>query len=392
MNIKPLKIGELQAKIPLIQGGMGVGISLGNLAGVVANEGGVGIISTAQIGFKEKDFYVNTLAANLRALEKELKKARKIAPKGILGFNIMTALTNYKEQVLAAVKAGADIIISGAGLPVDLPAFVQGYKTKIAPIVSGKKSAQVILKYWDTRYKKTADLVVIEGPKAGGHLGFKKDELEKYGFGACKRNDMEKYGFSAGKKEENCGLKISEDNQNDKFEQKSIKDYKEEVLEIKKVVQEYENKYSKKIPIVLAGGITTRDDVKNAFDLGMDGVQVGSLFVTTEECDAHINYKNSYVNAKEDEITIVKSPVGMPGRAIKNKFMSQVMAGENFPPKKCLKCLKKCNPANIPYCITERLINAAEGNVDNGLLFCGANAYMQNEITTVHRVIEKLFG
>lgn len=356
MNIKPLKIGELQAKIPLIQGGMGVGISLGNLAGVVANEGGVGIISTAQIGFKEKDFYVNTLAANLRAIEKELKKARKIAPKGILGFNIMTALTNYKEQVLAAVKAGADIIISGAGLPVDLPAFVQGYKTKIAPIVSGKKSAQVILKYWDTRYKKTADLVVIEGPKAGGHLGFKKDELEKYGFGACK------------------------------------KDYSEEVLEIKKVVQEYENKYSKKIPIVLAGGITTRDDVKNAFDLGMDGVQVGSLFVTTEECDAHINYKNSYVNAKEDEITIVKSPVGMPGRAIKNKFMSQVMAGENFPPKKCLKCLKKCNQANIPYCITERLINAAEGNVDNGLLFCGANAYMQNEITTVHRVIEKLFG
>ena len=256
---------------------------------------------------------------------------------------------------------------------------MQGYKTKIAPIVSGKKSAQVILKYWDTRYKKTADLVVIEGPKAGGHLGFKKDELEKYGFGACKKN-------------ENCGLKISEDNQNDKFERKCIKDYSEEVLEIKKVVQEYENKYSKKIPIVLAGGITTRDDVKNAFDLGMDGVQVGSLFVTTEECDAHINYKNSYVNAKEDEITIVKSPVGMPGRAIKNKFMSQVMAGENFPPKKCLKCLKKCNPANIPYCITERLINAAEGNVDNGLLFCGANAYMQNEITTVHRVIEKLFG
>ena len=213
MNIKPLKIGELQAKIPLIQGGMGVGISLGNLAGAVANEGGVGIISTAQIGFKEKDFYVNTLAANLRAIEKELKKARKIAPKGILGFNIMTALTNYKEQVLAAVKAGADIIISGAGLPVDLPAFVQGYKTKIAPIVSGKKSAQVILKYWDTRYKKTADLVVIEGPKAGGHLGFKKDELEKYGFGACK------------------------------------KDYSEEVLEIKKVVQEYENKYSKKSPL-----------------------------------------------------------------------------------------------------------------------------------------------
>lgn len=363
MNIKPLKIGELQAKIPLIQGGMGVGISLGNLAGAVAKEGGVGIISTAQIGFREKDFYENTLAANLRAIEKELKKARKIAPKGILGFNIMTALTNYKEQVLAAVKAGADIIISGAGLPVDLPDFVKGYKTKIAPIVSGKKSAQVILKYWDTRYKETADLVVIEGPKAGGHLGFNEDELKKYGFGEVENREKVK----------------------------KIKEYTEEILEIKNVVKEYENKYSKEIPIVLAGGITSKEDVERAFDLGMDGVQVGSLFVTTQECDAHINYKQSYINAKEEEITIVKSPVGMPGRAIENKFMKQVKEGEKFPPKKCLRCLKKCNPANVPYCITERLINATEGDVENGLLFCGANAYMQNEITTVNKVIKTLF-
>ena len=375
MNIKPLKIGELQAKIPLIQGGMGVGISLGNLAGAVANEGGVGIISTAQIGFKEKDFYVNTLAANLRAIEKELKKARKIAPKGILGFNIMTALTNYKEQVLAAVKAGADIIISGAGLPVDLPAFVQGYKTKIAPIVSGKKSAQVILKYWDTRYKKTADLVVIEGPKAGGHLGFKKDELEKYGFGACKKN-------------ENCGLKISEDNQNDKFERKYIKDYSEEVLEIKKVVQEYENKYSKKIPIVLAGGITTGDDVKNAFDLGMDGVQVGSLFVTTEECDASMAYKQAYIQAKKEDIVIVKSPVGMPGRAIHNVFLDKVRQGERFM-RGCRQCITTCNPATVPYCITEALINAVEGRLDEGLIFCGSNAYRSHQIERVADIMEE---
>ena len=172
MELKPLIIGDLQAKIPFIQGGMGVGISLSRLAAAVANEGGIGIISTAQIGFRENDFEQNPLKANLRAIKSEFDKARAMSPKGIIGFNIMAALSNYKEQVMAAVKAGADIIISGAGLPIELPELTKGYKTKIAPIVSSKKSAEVILKYWDTRYETTADLVVIEGPKAGGHLGF----------------------------------------------------------------------------------------------------------------------------------------------------------------------------------------------------------------------------
>ena len=177
MNLRPLIIGELKADIPVIQGGMGIGISLANLAGAVANEGGVGIISTAQIGYREKDFYENPLKANLRAIRQEFQKARKISPDGIIGFNIMTALNHYKEQVIEAVKSGADIIISGAGLPVELPEFVKGYKTKIAPIVSGRKSAEVILKYWDKKYKTTADMIVIEGPKAGGHLGFSKEEI-----------------------------------------------------------------------------------------------------------------------------------------------------------------------------------------------------------------------
>ncbi len=179
MNLRPLIIGELKADIPVIQGGMGIGISLANLAGAVANEGGVGIISTAQIGYREKDFYENPLKANLRAIRQEFQKARKISPDGIIGFNIMTALNHYKEQVIEAVKSGADIIISGAGLPVELPEFVKGYKTKIAPIVSGRKSAEVILKYWDKKYKTTADMIVIEGPKAGGHLGFSKEEIIK---------------------------------------------------------------------------------------------------------------------------------------------------------------------------------------------------------------------
>ncbi|MCI8955543.1 MAG: nitronate monooxygenase [Eubacterium sp.] len=351
MNFRPLIIGELKADIPIVQGGMGVGISLANLAGAVANEGGVGIISTAQIGYKEKDFYENPLKANLRAIRQEFQKARKISPDGIIGFNIMTALNHYKEQVIEAVKIGADIIISGAGLPVELPEFVKGYKTKIAPIVSGRKSAEVILKYWDKKYKTTADMIVIEGPKAGGHLGFSKEEIIKY----------------------------------------KIDSYDNEVLHIKEVVEKYREKYKKHIPIVLAGGISKKEDINHAFSLGMDGVQVASAFVTTTECDADTRYKESYIHADKEDITIVKSPVGMPGRAIKNKFMTEVMNGEKFLPKKCLGCLKKCNPADIPYCITERLINAARGDVDSGLLFCGGNSYEQKEITTVHQVMKRLF-
>lgn len=352
MNLRPLIIGELRADIPVIQGGMGVGISLANLAGAVANEGGVGIISTAQIGYREKDFYENPLKANLRAIRQEFQKARKISPDGIIGFNIMTALNHYKEQVIEAVKSGADIIISGAGLPVELPEFVKGYKTKIVPIVSGRKSAEVILKYWDKKYKTTADMIVIEGPKAGGHLGFSKEEIIKY----------------------------------------ESSSYDNEVLQIKEVVERYREKYKKYIPIVLAGGISKQEDIHHALSLGMDGVQVASAFVTTDECDADIRYKESYIHAEKEDITIVKSPVGMPGRAIKNKFMAEVMNGKKFSPKKCLGCLKKCNPAEIPYCITERLIQAAKGDVDNGLLFCGGNSYEQKEITTVHQVIKRLFG
>ena len=178
--MKNFKIGDKLTRFPLIQGGMGVGISLGRLAGTVAKEGGIGIISTAQIGYREKDFDRNTEEANQRAILSEMKKARGISPDGIIGYNIMVALKEYASHVKAAVQAGADLIISGAGLPTELPALVSGSKTKIAPIVSTDKSAKVILKYWERKYKRTADLVVIEGPQAGGHLGFHKEELDSY--------------------------------------------------------------------------------------------------------------------------------------------------------------------------------------------------------------------
>ena len=352
MKYNPLQIGELTAEVPIVQGGMGVGISLGNLAGAVAAQGGVGIISTAQIGYREPDFGNNPKECNLRAIRSEFQKARQIAPKGIIGFNIMVALKFYEEYVKAAVDAGADIIISGAGLPVELPAYVLGSSTKIAPIVSTEKSVNVILKYWDKKYNRTADMVVIEGPLAGGHLGFTKEQLAYY--------DKEKY--------------------------------LEEIKQIKAVVSSYEEKYDVHIPVVVAGGIDTADAMAEVMALGVQGVQVATRFVTTRECDADIRYKMAYVNASKEDICIVKSPVGMPGRAIRNAFMERVMEGEKFPPKKCLQCLQRCNPAEIPYCITERLLYAAKGETDEALLFCGANAYKADKIETVEEVMKSLVG
>lgn len=347
---KPLHIGELAARLPLIQGGMGVGISLGGLAGAVAKEGGIGIISAAQIGYREPDFDEAPLDANLRALRKELQKAREIAEGGIIGFNIMVAMKNYEIYVREAVKAGADLIISGAGLPTELPKYTQGSSTKIAPIVSTNKSANVILKYWDKKYEKTPDLLVIEGPKAGGHLGFTREQLDEY----------------------------------------TQESYEAEVCAILATVKKYEEKYNVRIPTALAGAMDTAEKIRHAFSIGADAVQVATPFVTTQECDADIRYKEAYVNAEEEDIRIVKSPVGMPGRAISNEFLRRVDAGEKIP-HSCHQCLYKCNPAEIPYCITDALIHAAKGEVEEALLFCGADAYQAKEILTVPQVISRLF-
>lgn len=349
-NNKKLKIGKRTARLPVIQGGMGVGISLGSLAGAVAKEGGVGIISTAQIGFREPDFDEAPLTANLRAIHRELEKARSIARGGIVGFNIMVATRNYEAYVREAAAAGADLIISGAGLPTDLPAYVEGTDTAIAPIVSTDKSAKVILKYWDRKYQRMPDLLVIEGPNAGGHLGFTREQLEEF----------------------------------------TEEAYSEEVKAILQTVKKYEKAYGIKIPTALAGGIDTREKVSAAFAMGVDAIQAATPFVTTEECDADIRYKEAYIQAKKEEIRIVKSPVGMPGRAISNKFLERVDKGEKIP-HKCHQCLAHCKPAEIPYCITDALIHAARGEVDDALLFCGADAWKAEKITTVSEVIQKLF-
>ncbi len=360
--MKPLTIGDLVVKHPIIQGGMGVGISLSSLAGSVAKSGGVGIISTAQIGFRDPDFVKEPLKANLKAIKEEFDKARAIAPEGVIGFNIMVATKNYAQYVKEAVKAGADIIISGAGLPVNLPELIEGAKTKIAPIVSTAKSAAVICKMWDRKYQKAPDLVVIEGPLAGGHLGFSREQLEAY-----------QVDTTEGSKTYQTAV------------------YEQEIKDIIAVVKEYAQKYKQDIPVVVAGGIYTHEAVLHTLELGADGVQVGTRFVTTKECDAPMSYKQAYLDAKEEDIVITKSPVGMPGRAIKNTFLNQEQEIRE-PITQCFQCLARCNPATIPYCITKALKNAAEGNLEQALLFCGSNAYRATKIETVEEVMQALLA
>ena len=351
--LKELRIGDMVAKLPIIQGGMGVGVSLSRLAGTVAKEGGVGVISTAQIGFEEPEFEKDQAKANLIAIKKHIKRAKELAcGHGMVGVNIMVALKHYKEHVRAAVEAGADVIISGAGLPMELPELVdEKSHTRIAPIVSSKRAANLILKMWAHRYNRTADFIVIEGPKAGGHLGFSSDQLA----------DMEHM------------------------------DYDSEIKEIISCTKTYEEKFKKHIPVIVAGGVFTYEDVMHCMELGADGVQVASRFVATKECDASDAYKQAYLDAKESDVQIIKSPVGMPGRAVRNEFI-RGLEKEKQPITRCYNCLEKCNPAAVPYCITKALIAAVKGDMQNGLVFCGANVGRINQMTTVHELMSELVG
>ena len=320
-----------------------------NLAGNVAKEGGIGIISTADIGYQDEEFNNEPMKANLKAIGNEIEKAREIAPKGIIGVNIMVALNNYAEIVKECVKNKIDLIISGAGLPKDLPSFVKGTKTKIAPIVSSGRAAKLISKVWMSKYNYVPDMIVIEGPEAGGHLGFKPEELTP----------------------EN---------------KPKLEDITKDVL---KEVKEIENETGKEIPVVVAGGIFNGKDIAKFIKLGAKGVQIASRFVATKECDASEEFKQAYVNAKKEDIKIIKSPVGMPGRAIRNEFIKKVEANKEKITK-CYRCIKTCNPAETPYCITKALINAVKGNINEGLIFCGSNVDKINKITTVKELMQEL--
>lgn len=343
-----LKIGNLIAKLPIIQGGMGVGVSLSNLAGNVAKHGAIGVISAAQPGYLEKDFEKNTLQANLRALKNHIKKAKEISNNGIIGVNIMVAMKNYKEFVEASIEGGADLIISGAGLPLKLPEYIKNSEIKILPIVSSSKATKLILSYWNKHYNRVADGIIVEGPKAGGHLGFKADTIES-----------------------------------------DIVNFDNNVKDIIETIKNLEFEYKKEIPVIVAGGVFDSHDIKKYMELGAKGVQIGSRFVATYECDADMKFKEAYLNCKKSDIKIVKSPVGMPGRAINNDFLRKIN-DETNKINKCYNCLVPCNPSTTPYCISEALINAARGDINNGLIFCGSNAYRINKIMSVKDLLDEL--
>lgn len=344
-----LEIGGLKARIPIIQGGMGIGISLSGLASAVANQGGIGVISAAGIGMLEPDFHSNYIESNMRALRKEIKKARE-KTKGILGVNIMVAMSNFSDMVKTAIDEGIDIIFSGAGLPLKLPNFLNGLaKTKLVPIVSSGRAASIIAKRWIDKYNYVPDAIVVEGPMAGGHLGFKAEEINN---------------------PEYCLENI--------------------ITNVIKEVKLLEDKFKKRIPVIAAGGIYTGGDIYRFLQLGASGVQMATRFVTTNECDASVEFKNSYITANEEDIGIIQSPVGMPGRAIINKFILDVRVGEKKPYKCPYHCIKTCNYKDSPYCITLALTNAKKGLLKNGFVFAGQNAYRAKEIISVKELIETI--
>nr|WP_317856442.1 nitronate monooxygenase [Chakrabartyella piscis] len=346
MDMKELKIGDLTAKLPLVQGGMGVGISLSGLASAVAEAGGIGTISGVQIGFREPDFRENPLEANLRAMGPEIAKA-KANPNNIIAINLMTAMRNYETYAKEAVQSGIDIIVSGAGLPLNLPKYIAGSNTKIMPIVSSARALNLIIKSW-LKSDRLPDAVVLEGPLAGGHLGFKMDEIQEQTYTPLE--DL--------------------------------------IGELKDALAVYENQYHVNIPLIAGGGIHTRDDVHRILGLGADAVQIGSRFIGTEECDAHENYKQAFLNATAEDMRIIKSPVGLPARAIRNDFLDAAYT-DGFKVNHCFGCMAKCKPAEIPFCISKYLVDVAKG--DEGLVFSGANGYRINEITTVPKLVEEWF-
>lgn len=347
--MRELKIGGITIPVPIIQGGMGVGISLSGLAVAVANEGGVGVISAAGLGLVHRNPALDFIEANIEGLKKELRLAKE-KTKGIIGVNIMVAMSNFAELVKTAISEKADIIFSGAGLPLDLPKFLQPDSvTKLVPIVSSGRAAKIICEKWKSLYNYLPDAIVVEGPKAGGHLGFKREQL----------NDTH-YSLE------------------------------ELVTDVVKEVSVFEEQYNQEISVIAAGGIYNGQDIFNIMQRGARGVQLGTRFVTTQECDASEKFKLAYVNATANDIEIIQSPVGMPGRAVRNGFIDKVREGLKRPIKCPFHCIKTCDVSSSPYCIITALYNAYKGNMKNGYAFAGANAYLADKISTVKEVINEL--
>lgn len=345
-----VQIGTTELELPVLQGGMGVGISLGGLAGAVAACGAMGCISAAHPGYREADFRQEPLKANVRALKEEITKAKTLAQgRGLVAVNIMVAMRQYAALVQAAVEAGADAIISGAGLPLELPGLTAGSGVALAPIVSSARAARLILKTWDKKYGVAPQFIIIEGKGAGGHLGFREAEL---------------LSGTAQTLEEILPQVLAE-------------------------LEPYEEKYARKIPTFVGGGGLTGADLVRFRALGAAGVQIATRLIATQECDASQKFKEVIVRARSKDVRVIHSPVGMPGRAIATPLVRRMEAEERIAPRWCAGCIKTCDPAKTPYCISHALIEAVKGNLEEGLFFCGAEVERVDQITTVAQALEE---
>lgn len=345
--MKSFFLGNIEIKTPVIQGGMGVGISLSGLASAVANEGGIGVISCAGIGLLYPHKRGTYTEKCIEGLKEEIQKARE-KTKGTIGVNIMVALSNYAEMVRTSIHEKIDVIFSGAGLPLDLPSYrTPESTTKLVPIVSSSRAAKIICDKWEKNYNYLPDAIVVEGPKAGGHLGFKKEQLQ----------------------DQNYALETL-------------------IPEVVAIADRYQEK--KQIPVIAAGGISTGKDIAHFLSLGASGVQMGSIFVTTRECDASETFKEVYIHSKPEDVLIIESPVGMPGRAIDGEFIHNVQNGLEKPQRCSFHCIKTCDYTKSPYCIIKALYNAAKGNMKKGYAFAGSNAFLAEKISSVKEVINTL--
>ena len=350
-----LRIGNWEASIPIVQGGMGVGISLSGLVSAVATAGAIGVIATAGIGQFEPDLNTNFKEANKRALRREIQKV-KAKTDGIIGINIMVALSDFDDLVQCAVEEEAHVLFLGAGLPIRLPKTLPLDKlgelpTKFVPIVSSGKAAKIIFRSWAKQFNHVPDAVVLEGPLAGGHLGFKKEDIGNPDY------SLEKI-----------------------------------LPDVIAAVKPYEKQFNKNIPVIAGGGVYTGADIHKFMELGAQGVQMGTRFVATDECDASAEFKDAYLKCKKEDIVIIDSPVGLPGRAIRDKFLERVSSGIKETFKCPWKCLRTCDFKNVPYCIALALTNAKEGKMDGGFAFAGANAYRVDKIISVKELIDTLVG
>lgn len=346
-----MKLGNRELALPLIQGGMGVGVSMGGLAGAVAAQGAMGTLSTADAGWNEPDFAAHPQQANLRALRREVQRAKRLAAgAGLVAVNAMVATRQYADSVRTALEAGADAIVSGAGLPLELPALAEGFEALLAPIVSGPRAAQLICRTWAKRYGRVPDFVVLEGCQAGGHLGFEEADLLS---GRC--TPLSRL-----------------------------------IPEVLAALRPFEEKFGRAIPLFCAGGVATGAEMARCTRLGAAGAQLATRFIATEECDAGQGYKDVLLAAQPEDLRIIHSPVGMPGRAVNSPLVQRLAAGMRQPPAHCSGCIKSCRPAETPFCITHALIEAVKGNWEEGLFFSGSRVDLVDRMRTVPDLIDEL--